>query len=467
MDRARSIRDSLDRFFFAEESPAPIAAMRVLLCSALLIPVGSRWPVCRELYSTDGSPTPIWAWWPGSMELPIPSGNLCVLLYSVLVFALVAGAVGWRTRTSLLTAATLMIWFGLLDVTGTLTKYTVIAFHGLLILGCSPCGRAYSADAWLAGRGSGAGDRVEAWPRRLVQLFLCVLYFATALTKIKTPEYLTGEHTLFWFRTDMNFAHPVGIWLSTHPVLVMLSSQAALLWETLFCVAVWVRPLRPAVLALGVLFHAGTYFLLGLAVFPLVMLAFYPVFLQPRRVEAAMSAAWAAVAGRPAAAWMTRHAVAGYAMAMGVSVVVACETERLIDPFGERSAKPALPEIDADTARRLTSATAPLGPRDWVYAFTTGRTVVGGVVTGEPERFEPGQTMYLQAGVHKPHQDFTVTVLFRDEAGRTLDSATRIIPREVSRWTLPWTVAPELEPGRYAFVLDAGGEVAERWIEVR
>ena len=444
------MRAAWNQFFFREESPAPLALTRVLLCGAMLVPVASRWRHCRTLYSSDGAPAPIWEWWPGTTSLPVPGGGVCVLLYSLLVLCLACGLVGWRTRATLLTAAPLMLWFAMLDVTGTLTKYSVIAFHALLILACSRCGEAYSLDAALSGRPS--PTRVEAWPRRLLQLFLCVLYFATALTKIKSPEYLSGEHTLFWMRTEMNFPHPLGVWLSGRPLAVMLSCQLALFWEATFCGLIWVRPVRPLVVALGVAFHAGTALLLGLWVFPLVMLALYPVLADPEAVRRLMDAAAARV---PALRLPGRDLAWVAPVVLGLTLAGAVQAERLVGPHGPR---PELPPIADGDARRLLSGTPQTAPADWVWDCRLGTTTAGGWAVGPSSGFRPGQTIQLQLCLVRPHADFTVTVRLEDGTGQTVDSATRLVRREQTRWTLPWTLADDAR-GDYRFVLECDGEV--------
>ena len=445
------MREAWDRFFFAKESPAPQALVRILLCSVLLIPVGSRWPDARILYSSDGAPASISAWWPGTTPLPIPGGTACVVLYTVLVLALMCGVLGWRTRWSLLVAAPLMVWFAMLDVTGTLTKYFIIAFHALVILALGQSGAAYSLDALRRRReGKPPVTEVEAWPRRLIAVFLCVLYFATALTKFKTPVYLTGEHTLMWMRTDMNWPHPLGLWVADRPVLVMLAAQAAVFWEAAFCVLVWLRPTRRPMLAVGAAFHVGTWVLLGLAVFPWVMLSMYPVFLAPDVSRRALDAA-----GRWLGGWTKAVPRAGWAMPAALAGLLVCGVgvERAI----EARPKPPLPEMNAGVAKSLVFSSSQSGPADWLWQYRVGTTFVGGWAVGESEVFEPGDVIQMQLCLIRPHPDFYVTVRLEDAAGRTVDLATRLIARENSRWTLPWTFPTNFPPGRYRFVLESDG----------
>ena len=57
-------------FFFAPESPRPLALMRIVLGLVLIVEAGVRWPSAIELYSTAGLPMPPFP------RLPIPARSL-------------------------------------------------------------------------------------------------------------------------------------------------------------------------------------------------------------------------------------------------------------------------------------------------------------------------------------------------------------------------------------------------------
>ena len=72
--------------------------------------------------------------------LPIPGPTLAVVLATLYVLSLACLSIGWRTRTSAIIATVLTADLGMLDTIGTLTKYTCIATHVLLLLSVSECG---------------------------------------------------------------------------------------------------------------------------------------------------------------------------------------------------------------------------------------------------------------------------------------------------------------------------------------
>ena len=450
---------ALNRFFHDEERPDALAAIRIALCAALLIGVVQRLPHARELISSEGAAAPLHPW-----VVPlVPNGSVAVAVYAVLAVSLAAGLVGWQTRAALAIATVLYPYVGMLDSLSTMTKYTVIGTHGLLLLAWAPSGAAWSVDARF-GRGR---PTIPRWPRRLIQLFLCVLYFGTAVTKIPLAAYHTGEHLTFWMLTEINAAHPLGHWLATHPTLAIVASELALLWELLFAALVWLRPVRRPMLAIGIGFHIGTFFLLGLWLFPLVMLALYPAFADPARVRRLLLRLTHAAGGLlPAPRWARPAASgSGFALAMAIASVTAVEAESRWDPLGQRDPgnRPAAQPLDASEARKLLVPSAPVDGREFVYRVVLGRTMTAGVMQPLRGDVRPGEPLTLQLWVHDPHPDwFLQADLARVREGRatTLHEGGTSVLREVRSPTLAIT-APT-EPGRYAVLLKSGGEEFDR-----
>lgn len=443
--------DGWNRFFFREVRLDSLALIRILLCGVLLIPVASRWPNVREVYSSDGVVTPLSAGYPGAYELPVLNGSAAVALYTGLVFFLIAGMVGWRTRLSLAVASGLLLYFGFLDLISTLTKYTIISCHMLAILACSRCGDVWSVDAWL--QAEKCNGRGAIWPLRVIQLFLAILYFATAVTKVKSPEFMSGEHTMFWMQTDMNYAHPMGYWLSTHPALVVVANYLVIVWEVLFVALCWDRKTLKPLLAAGVIFHIGTYTLLGLVVFPLVMLSLYPAFVSPERVRAVLLAIQRRVTNWPALPGLgiASHAWA-FPLILGVMMVTAIEAEYHLDPMGSRAEKPALPALDPALAKTMLETTNPKEPSDWVHRIDVGKSIVAGVVGGESSTFKTDDTVQVQIWLQMPHPDMYVHIDIHDEADLPILRDGTAITRESHRYTVPYLFANNLRPGKYAFV---------------
>ena len=454
------MRAAWNDFFHATERPDSLAAVRILLCGSLMIGVLQRLPHARELISLDGAAAPRFAF----LADLVPGGTLAVAIYAVLALALAAGTIGWHTRLSLAIAAVLLPYVGLLDDVSTLTKYTVVATHGLLILACSPCAAAWSVDARLRGA---ARSTVPLWPRRLLQIFLCVLYFATAVTKVQTPTYLTGEHLTFWMLTDTNAAHPLGHWLATHPTLAVLASMLPLLWEALFAVLIWQRPLRRPMLLAGVGFHVGTYFLLGLWLFPLVMLALYPAFVAPaasRRAMLRLAIGLPRPNWQPLRPWAT---ATGFAFVAAIATVTAVEAEYRLDPLDLRhpERRPAAAKLTPEEAAAALAPTGPLEPSDWIYRTHVGQTFAAGILQSVTAPIAPGPPPLVQMWIHQPHPDFWLqTDLLRlngpDET--ILSEGGVAVLRELRSASYRPQYASDLPPGSYAIALKFEGKEFDR-----
>ena len=185
-------------FFFGQELPHGMAIVRILLPLVLLLVIVPRWPHARELFSADGAAAPLTRNYANSWQLPVPSGTVAVGLTTLLAFTLVTSSIGWCTRISLIASTILFTYLNLLDCIGSLTKYSVIATHGLFCLSLSSCGAVWSVDSLLRRRDLAAGgtsgttpSHFDAWPRRLLQIMIGMVYLGAALTKMHTPAFFS------------------------------------------------------------------------------------------------------------------------------------------------------------------------------------------------------------------------------------------------------------------------------------
>jgi len=242
-------RNSLTEFFFAEEVPYGMAVARMLLPAVLLLVMVPRWFHARELFSLDGAAAPLADNYGYFNFLPVPSGPMAVALATLLVLTLLTSSLGWCTRISLCVSLVLYTYLNLLDCLSTLTKYSAIAAHGLLILSLSNCGTVWSIDSFLkrrALRRSGTEDpellkpqRHAVWPRRLMQLMIGIVYLGAAFTKMHTPAFFSSDQMLHWLLTNVNNSNPVGEYLSYYPASLVVSAYITILWEVLFVFIAW------------------------------------------------------------------------------------------------------------------------------------------------------------------------------------------------------------------------------------
>jgi hypothetical protein len=476
-------------FFHAEEAPFGIALVRIFLPLALLIPMVPRWSRARELFSTDGATTPLWNSYGWPHLLPEVPGTVAVIIMSVLIVTLITASLGWCTRLSLVLAFVLYTYVNLVDAISTMTKYSVIASHGLLILSMSECGLVWSIDAWLRKRklkpeaaALRSPPRVAVWPRRLLQFVIGYVYFGAAITKLHTPAYFSGDQLLTWMLTNVNYENPIGEYLSLFPAMLVLFAYITVVWEIMFVFLAWRGWGRVFMLSIGVVFHLMTTLTLGLYVFPAVCLSFYFAFLKEpdllrcavawRRFRRRIGFAKRVRPGRTAPDAMPRPrpfplpSPAVFAAVLVVVAIAGVEAEYRLDPYGERRPEGpyALKELDREfVEQELLAEPIPIRPQDAVHNLQAGTIVVGGQLVDARREFRHGEVLLAQVTLNSPHEDMAVNCALRDEGNHEIASEPQAVPREMLRTTFKFPLSESLEPGKYSLVLKcAGREVMRR-----
>lgn len=477
-----SLSGQLREFFYAEQAPYGLALVRMLLPAVALIPMFRRFPRVRELFSSDGAPQQLAELFGHGAVLPELSPALASALYGLMLFALVSAIFGFRTRTALLTGTPLYVYFNLLDAVGTMTKYTVIASHVLLLLSISQCGAVWSVDAllrrWKEGRAAAVPPAFPVWPARLIQMLFAFVYFGAAITKIQTTAFFSGEQMRYWMFSNWNYPNPLGELVAMSPAILLASGYLTVVWEVSFPFLAW-RPIgRFYALGFGVMFHLLTMFLLGLYIFPFICIPCYLVFLMERDIVVIRS--WlrrlhfpghlAAVprvllarliAACPAAVplpllW------AGLAL---LATVMGAEADYRFDVYGARVAGKPLPlkTLDPVIARTLINSQRPLREKDKFFSFNIGTRMMAGQLANSGDTFRIGETIIAQCNLNTPHEDLWVECVVEDEHQRVVDVAGQFVTRDLLFSNFPWQTCDRFVPGRYVFVLRSSGqEIARR-----
>lgn len=473
----------LQAFFYDVEHPYALAGIRMVLPWVLMVAVLPRWPVVRELYSTDGVPTPLWDSYGHLDLLPILPPWLAVAAYTLLILLMVGVSLGCYTRFSLVGMLVLYGYFGTIDCVSTTTKYTVVAVHLLLLLTLSRCGDVWSIDAWRMRAAGEAAPRSPAWPRRLIQLFLGIMYLGAAITKLKAEGYFTGDHLTYWMLTDANFPNPLGDYMSMFPVTVVVASYTTFLWEILFLFLAWRGTGRLICCGLGIFFHAMTLLTLGLVVFPMISITIYLSFLSEAEARTCgetltwplrrLANRWSSVSASGLAAFRTwgTHPVwfpAGGLLVMAVILCGAVQLEWQLDVYGERRSEGpyALTPVAPERARELLRNDVAVAAADKLFAFDVGTTLMGGVLADRRATFRDGETAVLQASLVPPHEDMWVEYVLHDSEGQLLELEGQVVTREELRSHFFYQL--ELPPGEYRFGLRLAGQlVGSRTVTVQ
>lgn len=484
--------ESKTGFFFGEEVPYGMAAVRVILPLVLLLVIVPRWPHARELFSSDGAAAPLWMNYANAMQLPIPSGTVAVGLTSLLVFTLITSSVGWCTRISLIVSTILFTYLNLLDCIGSLTKYSVIATHGLFCLSLSNCGGVWSIDALLRRRDLKATAIPErppqtfsAWPRRMLQIMIGMVYLGAAFTKMHTPAFFSSDQMRQWMLTNVNHSNPIGEYLSFYPAALVVSAYVTILWEILFVFLAWRGWGRVFMITLGIVFHLGTTFLLGLYIFPLVCCSMYLAFLEEKdvarlsallqrlrdrgfRLAERITTLPSQLAGfvpdiRP------RAASAVFGILVLTVVAGGIETEYWLDPFGIRRAEGAyeLTELDGNEVGRMLRNSERIRESDKYLSFDVGSEMFGDVIANQRTTFRIGEKLIAQCTLNPPHEDMYIECNLHDAHDRLIDRVGQIVDRSALRCSWQFFIFDALLPGEYDLVFKSRGrEMSRRRITV-
>lgn len=181
-------RRPIAALWFSYEDPRTMAALRIATGVLVLGWLVDLWPLLDYLFTSEGLTTaeqararwgrygpwsPLW-WRDDSLTVHIHATTLGL--------AALAMTVGVATRVS--SATTWLLMPGLIVRGNPAAAGEQVFAIVLLSLMLSRCGRAWSVDAWWAGRrGNTKPWQIPAWPRNLLLLQLLGLFWANGLAK--------------------------------------------------------------------------------------------------------------------------------------------------------------------------------------------------------------------------------------------------------------------------------------------
>ncbi len=286
-----------NRFFFGPRDVRPLALMRIGVGFIVAWMLLERVAVARSALSDEGwLPTEAaiqlmdpfhWSIFhvidgPGMVAGLLVLGGVCALLFMVGLFTRVAGAIAFVILASAHVRNPAVLY-------GADSVARIWLFYLLLM----PCGRAWSIDAIRARVREGAraflADTpvMQAWPVRLLQFQVAVIYLATGISKSYGTDYHEG--TALWYA----LANPT--YSRFYPVLEPLFATAApllglltiitLWWEVAFAFMVPFKISRKVALIVGVFVHGGIFVLLEIQFWGPLMLLSYFSFISGRSLH--------------------------------------------------------------------------------------------------------------------------------------------------------------------------------------
>lgn len=290
--------DSWQRFWFAPMPSSTLALFRMAMGVLIFAWTLSLAPELSAMFSSAGilpeQPRGPGVW--GLLGL-IPGHAAVILLFAGLLVASACLTVGYRTRIM-----SVVVFVGVVSFERR-NPWVFSSGDGLIrnlafYLMVAPAGAALSFD-----RMRKAPDRfwefpaISAWPVRLLQVQLSVLYLSTVWAKLRGATWNNGTAVSYALRVSDLARFEVPDFLAHSPLLTNVLTYSTLAIEASLGVLVWNRRLRPWILALGILLHAATGYALRLGFFVPAILVLYLGFLSPPAATRVILAARGSLAG--------------------------------------------------------------------------------------------------------------------------------------------------------------------------
>jgi hypothetical protein len=285
----QKLRKGGESFFFAPESPLPIALFRILygICvSMTLILLYSDWLNWFGVHAWVSEDT---------MKVIEPGAriNLFTLLpqndswikgffWFSLAFAILL-TIGLWTRISSVVVflCVVSIQQRALFITHGGDRFLRIAGFFLMF---APAGAALSLDRVIRVRKKREGRTVEPrapWAQRMIQFQFAVLYFTSFLWKLQGHTWLDGTALYYAMHLHEVRQFPLPSWLQNAAIL-KLGSWLTLTLEFSLGVLIWFRRFRYYLLVSGLLFHLFLEYAFNFPMFQWDILTAYVLFIEPR-----------------------------------------------------------------------------------------------------------------------------------------------------------------------------------------
>lgn len=210
--------------------------------------------------------------------------------HALFLFCALTLMLGWRTRW--------VKWLVLIGQLSYAHRDPVFIYGVDQILACllfilclAPIGRAISLDRVREVR---AAKRINIESRpphysspwagactRLMQIQMAIVFFFSALQKIRGNEWWNGDAIWSVFSLQENYYRPFPDILASHYWLVNFATYATILIEIAFPFLIWQRRSRPYMLAAAIFLHLNIAVFMGMPYFSFVMMMGHMSFLRP------------------------------------------------------------------------------------------------------------------------------------------------------------------------------------------
>jgi hypothetical protein len=282
------LRDAWNSFFFAKQSPVPIALFRIaygvlVIANLLLLRPdwlpwygAHAWISLQTMQSIETGPRL-------NLFTVIPQTDAWInSLFWVFLASAALLTVGFLTRLNSLIVficLTSIQQRNLFIANGGDTFMRVAGFFLIF----APAGAAFSIDRLLRIRDGKEGSQPplhSPWAQRMIQIELALVYFSSFCWKLKGQPWTHGTALFYVYHLESLRRFPLPAWFF-HPMVLRLGTWFALVFEFSMGTLIWVKQLRYPLLAVGVAFHLWLEYSLNIQLFQWDILSAYILFIDP------------------------------------------------------------------------------------------------------------------------------------------------------------------------------------------
>ena len=301
--RLRSLFEAWNEFFFAPQSPTPIALFRVIYGLLVIADILLLRPDWLAWYGPHAwvSLSTMQKLEPGmrlNVFAVIPQTDAWAdsVFWGILASAILL-TIGFLTRLN-----SIIVFLGIASIQQrnlyiTHGGDTFLRLAGFFLM-FAPAGAALSVDhlvrIWRGKEDARIKPR-SPWAQRMIQLELSILYFASFCWKVQGVPWINGTALYYVYHLDQLRRFPVPSWF-LRPTVLKLATWWTLVLEFSLGVLIWIKDLRYILLTLGLLLHLFLEYSLNTPMFQWDVLSAYVLFIYP----ADMQRAWNWISGRVA-----------------------------------------------------------------------------------------------------------------------------------------------------------------------
>ncbi len=238
----------------------------------------------------------LWVKWAGPMRLFTGVGREQPWLAVAFWVATTCMLVGLFSRlacfASGIVGLVLFYWLGMAEGQSQwIHHHTYLMCVAVLVLGFACPGGSLSVDRWRlvqSARSRGESPPPE-WGAQLgltlIGLQVSAVYFWGAVNKLQA-EWMTGE-TLEWVVAAWYFGSDMPDIPGFHAAMIVANALVVVI-EFALAIGLWFPRFHRVLFPLGLLLHAGMYYLLPVSIFSFLMAVLYLAYVPPGRFQQAM-----------------------------------------------------------------------------------------------------------------------------------------------------------------------------------